>query len=62
MEELITDKWFATWKSFLDLDLEKLFEKVKQMELEPQSFTFYTSVSVMSSSRIEGSAWNWIAM
>ena len=58
MRELITDKWFANWKSFLDLDMEKLFEKVKQMELEPQSFTFYTSVSVMSSAKLRVNKWN----
>ncbi|MET4082022.1 hypothetical protein ABIB40_001978 [Pedobacter sp. UYP30] len=34
--------------------MEKSLGKVKQMVLEPQSFTFYTSISVMSYSKIEG--------
>lgn len=54
MKELINDEWFATWKSLLDVDIDMAFDAVKQMTLEPHSFTFYTSVSVMSSSKIEG--------
>lgn len=38
----------------LDIDIEKEFAVIRQKELEPHSFTFYTSVSVMSSSKIEG--------
>lgn len=38
----------------LDIDLEATFTELKKIELQPHSFTFYTSVSVMSSSRIEG--------
>jgi Fic family protein len=38
----------------LDVDIPAAFKDLQQMELEPHSFTFYTSVSVMSSSRIEG--------
>lgn len=38
----------------LDIDLEKEFSAIEQIKLEPHSFTFYTSVSVMSSSKIEG--------
>ncbi len=54
MKQLITNKWFETWKSMLDIDLSKAFKDVQEMQLEPHSFTFYTSVSVMSSSKIEG--------
>jgi len=54
MKHLITNKWFDTWKSLIDLDIPAAFKNLQQMELEPHSFTFYTSVSVMSSSRIEG--------
>lgn len=54
MKQLITTKWFDTWKSMLDVDIAKSFEALTQMELESHSFTFYTSVSVMSSSKIEG--------
>lgn len=38
----------------LDIDIQKEFSAVEQIKLEPHSFTFYTSVSVMSSSKIEG--------
>ena len=38
----------------LDIDIQKEFSAIEQIKLEPHSFTFYTSVSVMSSSKIEG--------
>lgn len=38
----------------LDIDLGAAFGNIKKIELAPHSFTFYTSVSVMSSSKIEG--------
>ena len=38
----------------LDVDIQEAFLKIQQVILEPHSFTFYTSVSVMSSSKIEG--------
>ncbi len=38
----------------LDVDIEKVLDKVKQQEWTPESFRFYTAVSVMASSRIEG--------
>lgn len=54
MEKLIKNQYFKTWKSFLDVDIQKEFSDIQKQELEPHSFTFYTSVSVMSSSKIEG--------
>ena len=54
MEKLLKDQYFKTWKSFLDVDIQKEFSDIEKQELEPHSFTFYTSVSVMSSSKIEG--------
>ncbi|MEX1003348.1 MAG: Fic family protein [Crocinitomicaceae bacterium] len=54
MEKLITSAYFKTWKSMLDIDLDAAFTEIKRIEMEPHSFTFYTSVSVMSSSKIEG--------
>ena len=54
MERLLSPEYFKTWKSMLDIDLEKEFSAIEQIKLEPHSFTFYTSVSVMSSSKIEG--------
>ncbi len=54
MKKLITDTLFNVWQSMLEIDIEKEFLILQQKELEPHSFTFYTSVSVMSSSKIEG--------
>lgn len=54
MDKLIKYDYFETWKSMLNVDIETSFSKIVQQELEPHSFTFYTSVSVMSSSKIEG--------
>ena len=54
MGDIIKDQYFSTWKSMLDINIEKEFSIIAQQESEPHSFIFYTSVSVMSSSRIEG--------
>lgn len=54
MEKLIRDDYFKTWQSMLDVEIAKEFDTIQHQELEPHSFTFYTSVSVMSSSKIEG--------
>ncbi len=54
MNKLITNEYFIQWKSMLEIDIQKAFQAIEQIKLEPHSFTFYTSVSVMSSSRIEG--------
>lgn len=54
MEKLIKPEYFKTWKSSLAIDLSAEFFAIEQIKLAPHSFTFYTSVSVMSSSRIEG--------
>ncbi len=50
----LTDKYFETYNSMLDVDIDKALEQVKQREWTVESFRFYTAVSVMSSSRIEG--------
>ena len=54
MGRLIQAEHFAAWKSMLNIDIQQAFGAILQQSLEPHSFTFYTSVSVMSSSRIEG--------
>jgi len=38
----------------LDIAIQQEFSTIEQVKLESHSFTFYTSVSVMSSSKIEG--------
>ena len=54
MGKLIKDQYFKTWQSMLDIDIQQEFSAIEKQELESHSFTFYTSVSVMSSSKIEG--------
>jgi hypothetical protein len=48
----LTDKYFDTYTSILDVDFDKVLEKVKLPEWTAGTFCFYTAVSVMSSSRI----------
>jgi Fic family protein len=50
----LTDKYFSTYTAMLDVDVDKLLEQIKQREWTVESFRFYTAVSVMASSRIEG--------
>lgn len=52
--QLIKSEYFSTWKSMLDMDIQAEFRAIEQIDLAPHSFTFYTCVSVMSSSKIEG--------
>ena len=54
MEALIKPQYFNQWKAKLDVNIQEEFSAIQEMELEPHSFTFYTSVSVMSSAKIEG--------
>lgn len=54
MEKLLKYEHFKNWKSMLDIDIQAELLVMEQLKLEPHSFTFYTSVSVMSSSKIEG--------
>lgn len=54
MEKFLTLKYFKTWKSLLDVAIEDLFSEVKEKEWTAENFRFYTAVSVMSSSKIEG--------
>ncbi|MEO6230987.1 MAG: Fic family protein [Ferruginibacter sp.] len=52
--KIISDKYLAQYKEQLHIDLHSALSEVREIELTPQSFTFYTSVAVISSSRIEG--------
>ena len=54
MSSVVKKHFFKQWKSMLDFSIETGFLAIQQKELEAHSFTFYTSVSVMSSSKIEG--------
>lgn len=50
----LTNKYFNTYQSLLDVNIKKQFEEVKETEWNSKNFTFFTAVSVMSSSKIEG--------
>ncbi|NOT50032.1 MAG: Fic family protein [Chitinophagaceae bacterium] len=52
--KILTDKYLNSYRANLSVDIEKGVEQMDKIELTPQSFTFYTSVAVMSSSRLEG--------
>ena len=52
--EKLTHKFFDTYNSKLEVDIDLFLEKVKEIEWTAESFRFYTAVSVMASSRIEG--------
>ena len=54
MSPLLSNTYFSQWQSMLDIDLKTVFSSLQENTLAPNSFTFYTSVSVMSSSKIEG--------
>jgi hypothetical protein len=40
MDKLIKSEYFKTWKSMLDIDIQKEFSAIEQFKLEPHSFTF----------------------
>lgn len=50
----LTFNCFDTYVSMLDVDIETALKHVRQREWTAESFRFYTAVSVISSSRIEG--------
>jgi hypothetical protein len=52
--EIISEKYFEQYKHQLQSDIDNELKKLKAVELTPKNFTFYTSIAVISSSRIEG--------
>lgn len=52
--EILSDKYFEQYSKQLQVDIANALSKTKEIELTPKSFTFYTSVAVISSSRIKG--------
>lgn len=52
--DIISDKYFEVYKHQLQVDLDSGIKEIQAIELNSQSFTFYTSVAVISSSKIEG--------
>lgn len=52
--EKLTNKYFNTYLSLLDVDIPMRFNELKATEWNVANFKFFTAVSVISSSRIEG--------
>jgi Fic family protein len=50
----LTDTYFDSYLSMLDVDVEKAIDNINKREWTAERFCFYTAVSVMASSRIEG--------
>lgn len=51
---MLTNNFLNTYISLLDIDIKSAFIETKEREWTVENFRFYTAVSVMSSSRIEG--------
>jgi len=51
---MISFELFEEYQKQIPQNLEDLFEQLKESELSTESFSFYTSVSAMASSKIEG--------
>lgn len=52
--KIIPDRFLDIYKQQNRIDLEDALKKVGKIDLTANSFTFYTSIAVISSSRIEG--------
>jgi Fic family protein len=50
----LTKKYLEIYNALLDIDLDEAYTKLSERNWSNDSFRFYTAVSVMSSSRIEG--------
>ena len=54
MAKLLTNIYYETWLSMLDIKLDEALQKIREREWTAENFKFATAVSVMSSSKIEG--------
>ncbi len=52
--KMLNDSYYRTYTSLLDIDIKSAFNEIKERERTVENFRFYTAVSVMASSRIEG--------
>src|SRR6266487_1020089 len=52
--KILSNKYLEEYKRRLSVDITFALEEMDKIELTPQTFTFYTSVAVISSSRIDG--------
>lgn len=54
MDKLLTKAFYNNFLSLLEIKLDDVFNQVKERDWNFESFKFFTAVSVMSSSKIEG--------
>ena len=54
MLHIIPSSFFGSYEKLVTNDIEQDFTKVKEIEIKADTFNFYTSVSVIASSKIEG--------
>ena len=52
--DILTNQYLTTYKQHLATDINIALQEIAAIQLTPGSFTFYTSLAVISSSRIEG--------
>lgn len=52
--QIILTSFFSSYEKLVTNDIEQDFTKVKEIEIKADTFNFYTSVSVIASSKIEG--------
>jgi Fic family protein len=52
--KFIPSIYFASYEKLIDANLQDDFSKIKAIEIKADTFSFYTSVSVIASSKIEG--------
>jgi Fic family protein len=52
--KVLPEKLLENYHNLIDFDLTVAFDEIQKASLSPNSFTFYTSVAVISSSKIEG--------
>jgi len=45
--EIILDKYLNTYKQQIQVDFRSALKEIKVIALNPQSFTFYTSIAVI---------------
>ena len=51
---ILTDTYFDEYTATLGININAALKNLRVIDLSPESFKFYTSVAVISSSRIEG--------
>lgn len=52
--QILSDKYLESYTQQLEIDINKALSEIDKIEITSHTFTFYTSVAVISSSRIEG--------